>query len=84
MSDTVSEDRPMLRTIFMTGLLAVVGLFALGIAFHLFGALLGVAFWLVGLALKIAIVGGIVYLVIRVVSPETARRLRQRFSGTDF
>jgi uncharacterized membrane protein len=82
--DTVSENRPMLRTIFMTGLLAVVGLFVLGIAFHLFGALLGVALWLFFLALKIAIIGGVVYLVIRIVSPDTARRLRQRFSGTDY
>jgi hypothetical protein len=46
-----------------------------------FGGLLGLVFGLLALALKIAIVGAIVYLIIRIVSPETARRLRERFSG---
>ncbi|HWZ61368.1 MAG TPA: hypothetical protein VNW46_20470 [Gemmatimonadaceae bacterium] len=73
----------MLRTIFAVGFFALAGMFALGFAFHLFGALLGLAFFLVGLAIKVAIAGAIVYLIIRIVSPETARRLRQRFSGSD-
>jgi hypothetical protein len=73
----------MLRTIFVTGFFALAGVFVLGFAFNLFGALLGLAFWLVGLAIKVAIAGAIVYLIIRIVSPETARRLRQRFSGSD-
>jgi hypothetical protein len=30
----------------------------------------------------IAIVGAVLYLVIRIFSPETARRLRERWSGT--
>jgi hypothetical protein len=73
----------MLRTIFATGFFALAGLFVLGFAFHLFGGLLALALWLVALAIKVAIVGAIVYLIIRIVSPETARRLRQRFSGSD-
>ena len=33
------------------------------------------------LALKIAIVGLVIYFIIRLVSPDTARRLRERWSG---
>jgi hypothetical protein len=71
----------MLRPILMIGLFAVAGLFLLKIFFGLFGGLFGLAFWLIALAIKIAIVGAIVYVIIRIVSPETARRLRERFSG---
>lgn len=72
----------MIRTILITGVFAVLGLFALGLVFQIFGGLLGIAFWLVGLAIKIALVGAIAYLGIRVVSPDTARRLRERWSET--
>jgi membrane protein implicated in regulation of membrane protease activity len=71
----------MLRPIFMIGLFALAGLFLLKIVFGVFGGLLGLAVGLLFLALKIAIVGAIVYVIIRIVSPETARRLRERFSG---
>ncbi len=72
----------MFRTIFMIGVFAILGLFVLRIAFGLFGALFGILLALIYLAVKIAIVGVIVYLVIRIVSPATARRLRERWSGT--
>ncbi|HTA74282.1 MAG TPA: hypothetical protein VK733_08430 [Gemmatimonadaceae bacterium] len=71
----------MLRPILVIGLFALAGLFLLKLFFGLFGPILGIAFWLATLALKIAILGAIVYLIIRIVSPETARRLRERFSG---
>jgi hypothetical protein len=71
----------MLRPIFVIGLFALAGLFLLKVFFGVFGGLLGLVLGLLGLALKIAIVGAIVYVVIRIVSPETARRLRERFSG---
>ncbi|MBI3791278.1 MAG: hypothetical protein HY275_10420 [Gemmatimonadetes bacterium] len=71
----------MLRTIFTIGLFALLGLFALKIVFGILGGLFGVFFVLLGFAIKIAIVGGAVYLVIRIVSPGTARRLREKFSG---
>jgi hypothetical protein len=67
----------MFRTIFTIGLFALLGLFALKLAFGVFGALFGLLFVLLVLALKIALVGLVVYLVIRVVSPETARRIRE-------
>jgi hypothetical protein len=71
----------MLRPIFVIGLFALAGLFLLKLFFGVFGGLFGLVFGLLALALKIAIVGAIVYLIIRIVSPETARRLRERFSG---
>jgi hypothetical protein len=72
----------MLRTIFMVGFFALLGLFALKFVFGIFGALLGLFSVLLFMALKIALVGAGVYLVIRIVSPGTARRLRERWSGT--
>jgi high-affinity Fe2+/Pb2+ permease len=75
----------MLRTVLTLGLLALLGLAALKLAFGVFtgllGTLLGLFFWLLGVALQIALVGLVVYGIIRLVSPETARRLRERFSG---
>ena len=37
-----------------------------------------------GLAIKIAIVGALIYLVIRIFSPDTARRLREKWSGKGY
>jgi hypothetical protein len=76
------EKGSMLRTILMTGMLVLLAFFALSLVFGIFGALIGVTFWLLGFAIKALIVGGIAYLAIRVVSPNTARRLRERWSGT--
>ena len=69
----------MLRTIFTIGLFAVLGLIVLKLAFGVVVPLLGLFMWLVLQALKIAILGLAIYLVIRVVSPDTARRLREKF-----
>ena len=71
----------MLRTILMIGLFALLGLFALRFFFGILGGLLGLFMVLLGLAIKIAIVGALIYLVIRIISPDTARRLRERWSG---
>lgn len=75
----------MLRTVLFLGLLTLLGLAALRLVFGVFtgllGALLGLFFWLLGVALQIALVGLVVYFIIRLVSPETARRIRERFSG---
>jgi hypothetical protein len=71
----------MLRTIFMIGLFAIGGLFVLNLIFgilpFLFSMLIGLLLW----AIKIAAVGGLVYLAIRIFSPDTARRLREKWSG---
>ena len=71
----------MLRTIFMIGLFALIGLFLLKVAFGLFGFLFSILLVLLWWAVKIAIVGLIIYFVIRIVSPDTASRLRSRWSG---
>lgn len=71
----------MLRTLFSVGLMAVVGLFVLKLVFGLFGFALGLFFVIAALALKLLIIGAIIYFVIRVVSPGTARELREKFSG---
>lgn len=72
----------MLRTIFMIGVFALLGLFALKLVFGIFGVLLGLFFGLLMLALKIALIGFVIYIVIRIFSPDTARRMRERWSGT--
>ncbi|MCX5764100.1 MAG: hypothetical protein NTU67_05645 [Gemmatimonadetes bacterium] len=69
----------MLRTLFTVGIMAVVGLCVLRLAFGLFGVVLGLFFSIVWIALRLLVVGAIVYFVIRVVSPSTARELRERF-----
>jgi len=71
----------MLRTIFSIGLFAVLGLIALKFIFGIFGVLVSMFITLLFLALKIALVGLAIYFVIRIVSPDTARRLRERWSG---
>ena len=50
--------------------------------FKLFGGILALTFWVVAVALKVLIVGGVLYLGVRLVAPGTAQRLRDRFSGT--
>jgi len=72
----------MLRTIFLVGLAAMFGLFAISLVFKILGGLLGMTFVLAALAIKVAIVGAIGYVAIRVLSPGTARRLRDRWDAT--
>jgi hypothetical protein len=83
-SQTSTGDRTMLRTIFMIGLFAIGGLFVLKIAFGLFGFALGIFGVLLALAIRVLIIGGLIYLAIRIFSPETARRLRQKWSGSSY
>jgi len=72
----------MLRTIFSIGLVAILGLIALKFIFGIFGLAMGLFLWLLSKAVVIAIIGLAIYIIIRIVSPETARRLRERWSGT--
>jgi hypothetical protein len=71
----------MLRTIFMIGLFAILGLFALKLVFGIFGVLFAIFWVLLWWAIRIAIVGLIIYFIIRIVSPETASSLRSKWSG---
>ena len=71
----------MLRTVLTLGAVALLGLFALKLLFGVAGTFFALFFWLFFIALRIAIVGLLVYLAIRLLSPGTARRLRQKWSG---
>jgi hypothetical protein len=72
----------MLRTLFSVGLMAILGLIVLKFAFGILGGLLGLFIMLAFVAVKILLVGAVAYIVLRIVAPGTARRLRDRFSGT--
>ena len=71
----------MLRTIFSIGLFAVIGLIALKFIFGILGPLVGLFIWLLFAALKVGLILLVVYFIVRIVSPDTARRLRERWSG---
>jgi hypothetical protein len=71
----------MLRTIFSIGLFAILGLIALKFIFGIFGFALAVFVKLLVLAVQIGLVLLVVYFIIRIVSPETARNLRERWAG---
>jgi hypothetical protein len=78
---TYRLENHMLRTVFMIGLFALLGLFALKLAFGLFGFLFALLLIALGWAVKIAIIGLVIYFVIRIVSPDTASRLRSKWTG---
>jgi len=69
----------MLRTIFGIGAIALLGLFALKVFFGLFGVLFALFFVLLGWALRIAIVGAVIYFALRLFMPETAKSLEEKF-----
>ena len=72
----------MLRTLFTIGVMAILGLFVMKLVFGILGGVLGLFIGLAFLAFKIVLIGGVAYVVIAVVSPSSARRLRERISGT--
>ena len=78
-SSKLTETRFMLRTILAVGALSLLGIVLLRFAFGIFAGLVGLALWLLVLTIKIALVGLVVYFIIRVVSPDTARRLQERW-----
>jgi hypothetical protein len=73
----------MLRAILMLGLLVVLGMFAAGLVFNVLGGLVGLVIWAAVLAVKLLVVGGILYLGVRVLSPGTAQRLKDRWAETN-
>jgi hypothetical protein len=73
----------MIRTVFTIGLFAVLGLFALRLVFGILPWVFGILGGLLGFALKILIIGLIIYAVIRIFSPDTAKRMRNWGSGSD-
>ncbi|HET9426281.1 MAG TPA: hypothetical protein VFO55_13010 [Gemmatimonadaceae bacterium] len=71
----------MLRTIFMIGLFAFLGLFALKLVFGVFGLLFAILGPLLKLAVWMLIVGALIYFAVRVLSPDTARRWRSKWGN---
>jgi fucose permease len=67
----------MLRAIFFLGMALIVGGAVLGMLF-------GLAMVVLGIAIKVAIVGAIAYLVIRVISPDTAAMIRSQCQRKSF
>lgn len=71
----------MLRTLFTVGLISLAGLVALKLVFGLLGPLVGLLFFLLAVALKVVLVGALIYFVIRVVSPDTAEKIEAKIRG---
>ena len=68
----------MLRPVATLAALALVGLVVVRVVFGLTAGLVG---FVLGLAFKLAIVCGLIYLGIRIFSPETARKMKEHFVG---
>ncbi|MCE9601905.1 MAG: hypothetical protein K8S21_06765 [Gemmatimonadetes bacterium] len=71
----------MLRTVFMIGLIALAGLFLLKISFGILGGLFGLLFALIGMAIPVLLLGLVVYVVLKIFAPDTAKELRDKFGG---
>ena len=72
----------MIRSILLLGVLVVLGMFAAGLVFNVLGGLLGLVVWVCIVAVKILIVGGLLYAGIRIFSPASAQRLKERWAET--
>ena len=71
----------MLRTLFTVGVLALLGLMVLKLVFGLLGPLFSLVFLLLGLAVRVLLVGAVVYFILRVVSPQTADKILRAVKG---
>ena len=70
-----------MRTFATIAVVALAGWIALKIVFGVAGGLVGLLLSLAWLALKVLLVVGIVYWLLSVFSPETARKMREAFKG---
>lgn len=68
----------MLKTIFTIGVVALLGLFALKVIGFVILPVLG---WAIGAAVQILLIGAVVYGVMLVVAPGTARRIRDKMNS---
>ena len=66
----------MIRTILLIGLFTLLALFAMKLMFGILVGAFGLLAVLLVWTFKLALIGGAVYLVIRIVSPATARKIR--------
>jgi len=77
------ETIPMIRTVFTIGLFAVLGLFALRLVFGILPWVFAMLIGLMWFAVKILIIGLIIYAVIRIFSPDTAKKMRSWGDSSD-
>ncbi len=73
----------MFRTVFTVALVALIGWVAIQIVLGVAGGVIGLLLSLLWLALKVALVVGILYWLLTVFSPETARKMRDAMKGGD-
>jgi hypothetical protein len=71
----------MLRTVLTIGLFAVLALFALNLLYGVLPLLMGLLWSVISIAFKVGLFILVIYLLIRILSPDTARRMRERWSG---
>jgi hypothetical protein len=71
----------MIRTIGSIAIVAIVAWVAIRIVFGVAGGLLATLLSLALFLLKVALVVGLVYWLLSVFSPETARKMRDAFRG---
>jgi hypothetical protein len=67
----------MLRKLIGFAIFAVITIFLLRVLFGLFGLVLG----LIGTVLWLAVVGFVIYLILKMFAPETAARVREMVAG---
>jgi hypothetical protein len=67
----------MFRNLLGFAIFAVIAVFLLKVFFGLFGLVIG----LLGTILWFALIGFLIYLVLKVVAPETAARVREMIAG---
>ncbi|HUF34858.1 MAG TPA: hypothetical protein VMN37_02860 [Gemmatimonadales bacterium] len=67
----------MLRNLLGFAIFAIIAMFLLKVFFGLFGLVIG----LLGTVLWLALVGFLIYLVLKLFAPETAARVREMIAG---
>ncbi len=71
----------MLQTIFLLGLFVLLAIILLKVVFGVLGGVVWFALGLLWLVIKISLFGLLVYIVLRIFSPATARKIRNKLSG---
>ena len=72
----------MFRTVATLALIGLVALVAIRIVAGVAGGILGLILGVAWLLFKLLIVAGVVYFVLTIVAPDTARKVRERISGS--
>ena len=61
--------------------IAFAGLFLLKLFFGILGGLFGLFFALLGMAIPVLVLGLLVYVVLKIFAPDTAKDLKDKFGG---